>query len=631
MGRMGSRDYAANETEVPRGTLVDLFLGAIDQFGNHTALRAFVGNGPELSSISYRHAYDLVQSVVGGLRSLGLQRGARAAILSENRPEWALADYGCLCAGVCDVPVYDTLVPSQVAYILDDSGAELVFVSTREQVVKVLEAGRELGSDLHVVVFDELEDPPGGAQTWSDFVKAGRTRAQQVTDEGFRTAARQSAPDDLATLIYTSGTTGSPKGVMLTHDNLHSNVMAASLAFPIDDNDSTLSFLPLCHVLQRMVDYLFFARGCTITYARDIRTVADDLKVVRPTVAVSVPRLYEKVYNRVMDASGFKAVLVRWAERVGRAWAEEKLAGKEPSSFLNLEHRLADRLVFRKIRDAVGGRMRFFVSGGAPLEPAINKFFYGAGVVILEGYGLTETSPVTNLNTLESFKVGTVGPPVAGTEIRIAEDGEILVRGRQVMKGYYRSEEATAEAIEDDGWFHTGDIGELDEDGFLRITDRKKDIIVTSGGKNVAPQPIENRLKTNPFVEQLVMVGDRRKFVALLVVPAFDPLEAWARSNGVRYSSREGLLRDPEVHEKMEEELLDRLDGIASYETPKKLALLGEEFTIENGMLTPSLKIKRSVVQERFDHVIDGFYSEENVDRAVFAASELLPRGEDGG
>ena len=270
-------------------------------------------------------------------------------------------------------------------------------------------------------------------------------------------------------------------------------------------------------------------------------------------------------------------------------------------------------------------------AGGRRSEPAINKFFYGAGVVILEGYGLTETSPVTNLNTLESFKVGTVGPPVAGTEIRIAEDGEILVRGRQVMKGYYRSEEATAEAIEDDGWFHTGDIGELDEDGFLRITDRKKDIIVTSGGKNVAPQPIENRLKTNPFVEQLVMVGDRRKFVALLVVPAFDPLEAWARSNGVRYSSREGLLRDPEVHEKMEEELLDRLDGIASYETPKKLALLGEEFTIENGMLTPSLKIKRSVVQERFDHVIDGFYSEENVDRAVFAASELLPRGEDGG
>jgi long-chain acyl-CoA synthetase len=335
---------------------------------------------------------------------------------------------------------------------------------------------------------------------------------------------------------------------------------------------------------------------------------------------VSVPRLYEKTYNKVMEVVGPKARIVQWAREVGAAWTEETLAGRKPTLLTRLAHRIADRLVFSKIREGVGGRLRFFVSGGAPLEPAINRFFYGAGITILEGYGLTETSPVTNVNPPDGVRIGTVGPPVPGTEIRIAEDGEILIRGPQVMKGYYGMPEATREVVDEEGWFRTGDLGELDDEGYLRITDRKKDIIVTAGGKNVAPQPIENRLKTNGFVEQLVMVGDRRKFVALLVVPAFGPLESWAREEGITAGGREELLRDPRTQKKMADEVLGGLPELASYETPKKIALLFEEFTVEDGTLTPSQKVKRREVQRRYDDLIDRFYLEENLDRDVLLA-----------
>jgi len=617
---MGSRDHVANKADIPRGTLVELFLSAVDRFGRHAAFRHFPGPGAELHTTSYEDAYDRVKALVAGLRELGLQRGDRAAILAENRTEWALADYACLCAGVSDVPIYSTLVASQVAYILEDSGSRLVFVSTREQMDKVHEAARKAGLDLTVVVFDPVDGAPSDVVSWTDLLERGRSQAAEVDDAAFRTAAREARPEDVATILYTSGTTGPPKGVMLTHDNLHSNVLASGRVLPMSEEDSTLSFLPLSHVLQRMVDYLLFSRGCTIAYAHDIRTVAEDLRIVRPTIVVSVPRVYEKVYNGVMDVGGFKGRLVQWAREVGTAWTEETLAGRRPTLVLRLVHALADRLVYRKIRDAVGGRLRYFVSGGAPLEPAINKFFYGVGLKILEGYGLTETSPVTNVNTLEHFRIGTVGPPVPGTEIRIAEDGEILVRGPQVMKGYYNLPEETEKVIDPEGWFHTGDIGEIDADGYLRITDRKKDLIVTAGGKNVAPQPIENRLKTNAFVEQVVMVGDRRNFVALLVVPAFEPLEAWARGAGVSFADRAGLLRDPRVQEKMEREVLAGVDDLASYERPKKIALLEDEFTIENGTLTPTQKVKRRVVQDRFAGTIDDLYDDRYRDRTVFVA-----------
>ena len=618
-----SREYASNPADLPRGTLVDLFLEAVERFGDAPALRYFVGDSDRLADLSYREVLEMVCAAAGGLAEMGLERGDRVALLSENRPAWAITDYGCICAGVVDVPIYDTLTASQVAYILENSEAKVVFASSREQMEKALEAGEMCPQDVRVVVFDDVGGLPDGVLHWErDFLASGRDRYQGLSDDDFAEMARKARPEEVTTLIYTSGTTGDPKGVMLTHDNLHSNIVASGTVLEVEPTDVTLSFLPLSHVLQRMVDYLLFTSGCTIAYAHDIDRVADDLKVVQPTIVVSVPRLYEKVYNKVMEAGGVKARLVQWAREVGAAWAEETLAGRRPTLALRTVHALADRLVFGKIRKGVGGKLRFFVSGGAPLEPAINRFFYGAGIVILEGYGLTETSPVTNVNPPDGVRIGTVGPPIPGTEIRIAEDGEILVRGPQVMKGYYKMPDATREVIDDDGWFRTGDVGELDDDGYLRITDRKKDIIVTAGGKNVAPQPLENQLKTNNFVEQLVMVGDKRKFVALLVVPAFGALETWAREEGIEVGDREALVRDEQVQRKMADEVLGGLGDLASYETPKKIALLTKEFTVEEGTLTPTQKVKRREVQARYHELIDRFYEPENVERDV-----LVPEG----
>jgi long-chain acyl-CoA synthetase len=615
-------DSYANRADLPSGTLVELFLDAVERFGDSPAFRRFEGDTDHLVDLSYRDTLDSVRAVVGGLAAAGVARGEKAAILSGNCPEWAFADYGCLCAGVVVVPIYDTLVDDQVAYIFKNAGVKLAFVENHEQLEKARAAADLAETSLRYVVFDPSGDLPDDTLSWGDFVEEGRRRMESVSDGDFRAEAMKAEAEGLATLIYTSGTTGPPKGVMLSHRNLFSNVEAAARAFQIRDSDRTLSFLPLSHVLQRMVDYLLFRSGCTIAYAHDIRTVADDLKIVKPTLVVSVPRLYEKVYNKVMEVTGPRRSLVQWAREVGAAWAEETLADRRPSLVLRWVYALADRLVFRKIRAGVGGELRFFISGGAPLEPALTRFFYSVGLTILEGYGLTETSPVTNVNTFEDFRIGTVGKPVAGTEIRIAEDGEILVRGPQVMMGYYQDETATREAIDDGGWFHTGDVGVLDRDGFLRITDRKKDIIVTAGGKNIAPQPIENRLKTNPFVDQLVMVGDRRKFPALLVLPDFAQLEGWARDNGVEVNGRRELLADERVQAHLAKEVLGGLDDFASFEMPKKIGLLLDEFTIEDGTLTPTQKVKRRVVQERYAGLIDRFYRPENVDRTVFVQGD---------
>jgi long-chain acyl-CoA synthetase len=613
---MGRSTYASNPAELPEGTLVDLFFEVVDRLGDGAAF-SYHAEGA-WHEITYRAAADRVRRVAGALAALGLERGDRAAILAENRPEWALADYGCLCAGVVDVPIYATLTAGQVAYILNDAGARLVFASDAEQLAKLQEERENLPELEWVVVFDPPAELPEGAMSWDDFL----TRGEGGSEEAFRAEAESTAPGDTATILYTSGTTGDPKGVMLSHNNLHSNVRAAQTCLPIDASDTTLSFLPLSHVFQRMVDYLLFNRGCTIAYARAIETVPEDLRMVRPTVVVSVPRLYEKVYAKVMDAGGVKGALVHWAAEVGKEWAEARLAGRKPGALTAAKYRLAHALVFKKIYQGVGGRLRYFVSGGAPLSPEINKFFFSAGIVILEGYGLTETSPVTNVNRPqnfpENFRIGTVGKPVPATEIRIAEDGEILVRGPQVMKGYYNRPEATREVIDDEGWFHTGDIGELDDEGFLRITDRKKDIIVTAGGKNVAPQPIENRLKKNRFFDQPVLVGDQERFITLMVVPDFDAVEAWAREKGIQAADRRELLSADGVQSHLAAEMKRELADLSSFETPKKLVLLDEPFTIEDGTLTPTQKVKRRVVQERYAEVLKAVYDEANVEKTVF-------------
>ncbi len=601
--------HAKNDIQVPRSTLVDLFFDAVERHRGLVALQGMLTE-TTLSDILYEDVLVVVKQVVAALEGRGILRGERVAIMSENRPEWALADYGCLCAGVLDVPIYATLTPAQVAYLLRDSGARLVFVSTGEQMEKALEAIAESGVGIEVVVFDPPPTLPKGVVSWQAFLDSGKARADAWSDDDFRQAASRAQPDDVATLLYTSGTTGDPKGVMLTHNNVASNVRASAIAFDISAEDNTVSFLPLSHILQRMVDYLFFWLGCTIAYPRSIKTLIDDLKVIRPTIVVSVPRIYEKIYNGVMNAHGLKKVLIGWAVRVADQAAELRLAGKEPRGLLGLQYAIADKLVFSKVKRAVGGRLRFFVSGGGPLAPALNRFFYSIGLTILEGYGLTETSPVTNVNTMDDFRIGTVGKPVPSTEIRIADDGEILVRGPQVMKGYYNNPDATAACIDAEGWFATGDIGELDAEAFLTITDRKKDLIVTAGGKNVAPQPIENLLKTHPLVEQAIMIGDRRRYCVMLVVPAFDPLETWARGAGIQWTSREELVADSRVVDHVQNEAMGMLGHLASFETPKKFALLPEELTEENGFLTPSLKVKRRVVDERFADLIDSLYAE---------------------
>lgn len=603
---------------VATGTLTRLFIDRIDHASGRPAFQYFEREGV-LADVSYAEALSTVQAVAGALRALGLERGHRAAILSENRPEWALTDYGCLCAGIEDVPVYSTLLDHQVAYLVRDSGARVLFASSAEQVAKVEAVRSELDSLVACVAFDAISDLPAGWTAWDAFLESGRADPEW-TEEAFRAEALKASPEDIATLIYTSGTTGDPKGVMLSHGNLYSNVEACKDALPLADDETTLSFLPLSHVFQRMVDYLLFRGGCTIAYARSIQTVVEDIKVVRPTVVVSVPRLYEKIYSAATAASGLKGKLVAWARGVGMEAADVRLGGGEPGTWLALQYRIADRLVFSKLRAAVGGRLKYFVSGGAPLSAPINKFFYASGLTILEGYGLTETSPVTNVNTHTHFRIGTVGRPVPGTEVRIAEDGEILVRGPQVMQGYYNKPDATAAVIEAEGWFHTGDIGELDDDGYLTITDRKKDLLKTSGGKYIAPQPIENRLRTNRFVEQVVVIGDRRKFPAILIVPTFSTLESWAREQGVAFGSREELLNAAPVQALFEAECARDFADLASYERPKKIGLIAEEFSIENGILTPKQSIKRRKVEEIHADVIERFYAPENVDRTVFVS-----------
>ena len=616
---MATREYVANEADLPRGTLVDLFLDAVDRHGSDAAFRYQVDD--EWVDVSYDEAADGAATVAAALRALGLERGDRAALLSPNRVEWALSDYGALLAGVQIVPVYDTLAAAEVEYLLTNSEARLVFVSDADQLEKILEIRGDCPDLERTVVFDPVADVPTGVLPWESFLDVGRSNLEGSSTGDLRSrAAGEASPDDVATMLYTSGTTGRPKGVMLTHDNIFSNVKACERVLPLDREDITLSILPLSHILQRMVDYLFCAQGCTIAYPRSMDTVPEDMRAVAPTVMVAVPRVYEKVYNRVMEAEGLRAKLVQWAREVGAAWAEEKLAGREPSAVLRLVYRLADAVVFRKIRDGVGGRIEYFVSGGGPLSPDINRFFYSVGLTILEGYGLTETSPVTNVNTLEDFRIGTVGKPVPGTEIRIGDENEILVRGRQVMKGYFKMPDATREAIDDDGWFHTGDVGEIDGDGFLRVTDRLKDLIITSGGKNIAPQPIENMLKRNRYVEQAVMVGDGRKFASVLVVPSFGTLESWATEQGVDFGSHQELLESREVQELLREEIYDELRDVARYAKPKKVGLVPDEFTVKGGALTPSQKVKRRVVEDRYREMIDEFYTEEAVEQTMFVA-----------
>ncbi len=593
------------------GTLTQLFFDTIGKLSSPAALR-FKKDGT-WRDISHAALLERVRRTSLALQELGLARGDRVGLLSENRPEWAIADYACLTAGLADVPIYPTLPAEQMVHILNDSGAVALFVSTAEQAAKIARIRPDVPA-LHTVISFTTPAPPGCDVTLDEFMARGAKLDFAERAATWKTSALATQPDDLATLIYTSGTTGLPKGVMLSHDNLFSNAMAALPVLGPQDGDVALSFLPLSHIFERTCGhYMLFAGGCTIAYAESIDAVAANLGEVRPTILSSVPRIYEKLYARIMEGgnsgSGLKKAIFHWSLAVADEWADAYLAKRAPGGLLAFKYSLAQKLVFSKIKARLGGRLRVACSGGAPLASTINKFFVATGLTLVEGYGLTETSPVISVNRRDNIRVGTVGQLVAGVEVAIAADGEILTRGPGVMKGYYHNPQATAEAIDADGWFHTGDIGAM-EDGFLRITDRKKDIIVTAGGKNIAPQPIENRVVTNAFVSQAVMIGDKRKFPVMLVVPSWDALLKWAAHKGITTTDQAALLTDPQVIEKLDREVRGEMTGLAKFEAPKKLALLQHEFTIDGGELTPSLKVKRRVINEKYKGVIDRLYDD---------------------
>jgi long-chain acyl-CoA synthetase len=606
---------------VTTGTLTQLFFTSVDRYADSrpAALRAKVGG--TWQAITHRELADRVVAVSLGLRELGIAPGDRVSILSETRPEWAIADYACLCARAADVPIYPTLTARQTEYILKDSGAVGVFCSTAEQVAKVLEIRGNLPALKHVIAF-EAAAKRDGVMTFAELEARGRAVAPQ--HPRMREEALAVPPEAIATLIYTSGTTGDPKGVILTHHNIWSNVQGAIHTMPLLPHDECLAMLPLSHVYERMVDYTLMAAGVIINYAESFDKVAQNLGEVRPTIVLSVPRLYEKVYARVLEnalsGSALKRRIFFWAKRAGDDWATLKLDGRPIPTGVAIRHAIADRLVFSKLRARTGGRIRFFISGSAPLSPEIAKFFYSAGLPVLEGYGLTETSPVLTLNPFDRPRIGSVGVTFPDVRLKIASDGEILAQGPNVMQGYYNKPEATAEAIDAEGWFHTGDIGELDADGYLKITDRKKDLIKTAGGKYIAPQPIENQVKLNKFVANAVLLGDRRKFSIILVVPNFEALEPWAKEQGLAFDSRRALIALPAAQRKMETEIDSMLGDLARYERPKKVVLLEQDFTIESGELTPTLKVKRRVVEKNYAPIID----------AAYAAGDALTAGVEG-
>jgi long-chain acyl-CoA synthetase len=545
-----------------------------------------------------------------GLKTLGLNAGDKLIILSENRPEWTMTDMATLCLRGITVPIYTNLSPEQVKYIVNDSDAKVVVCSNEELWAKIESIKRELPLVSHFITF--LQDAPEGVKTFNDIIEMGKQAAQK-DPELFDQLAKTARATDVASIIYTSGTTGEPKGVMLTHSNFISNVTSVSSILPISHVDICLSFLPLSHSYERTVTFAMLYHGCTIGYVESMETVAENMLEVRPTIMPAVPRLFEKIYAKVMDnvlsSSNLKRKIFFWALETGKKYSFRNLENKPISGILRFKRNLAHKLVFSKIIEKTGGRIRFFVTGAAPLSKDIAEFFYAMGIVILEAYGLTETSPAATFNTFEDLKFGTVGKPIPGVDVKIAEDGEILIRGPNVMKGYYKKDEETKEAIRDE-WFCSGDIGYLDEEGFLVITDRKKDIIVTAGGKNVAPQQIENLLKTNPYITTAVVIGDRRRFISALLVPDFEKLEEYARLHEISHADRSDLVQNEKIVNFMLSEVDKNLQDLAAYEKVKKIALLDRDFEISKGEITPTLKVKRNIIEEKYKDLIESLYAE---------------------
>ena len=604
-------------------TLADLPFHVAGRFPKPAIVGRCTQEGIDTSSS--REFFEQIRDFSLGLSGMGVGPGDRVALVCETRPEWMVADLGALTAGAVTVPVYPTLPAERVRYILADAQASVAVVSDTAQAAKIQETRSQLPALRAVIIIDPPpSDAPAAelsraAQAEVSFEEVARRGHQRLMREDglarmFKETAAAIPDDQLATIIYTSGTTGDPKGVMLTHGAIVANVVDAGQLIRVAQTDEALSFLPLCHALERMVVYLYLYRGATITFAESLDTLARDMVRIKPTIMTGVPRVFEKLRARILEAGAhapfMRRLIFRWALGVGLQRVQAEMGGHRPALLVRLQEALADRLVLSKIRERTGGRLRFVVCGGAPLSESVGEFLFAIGIPALEGYGLTETAPVLTVNPETEPRLGTVGKALPRVELRIAEDGEVLARGPNLMLGYYGNSDATAEAIQD-GWFHTGDIGRLDDDGYLHITDRKKELLVTAGGKNVAPQPIEQRLKQHPLVGEAVLLGDRRRFIAALVVP--NVAEVAARVAIAPDADPAGLVERPDVRALFEGVVDEVNSELPPYEKIRKFALLPREFSVAAGELTPTLKVKRRVVAEMWREVIEGLYAEPSL------------------
>ena len=592
-------------------TLVDVFNRVARKHKRPDTLN-YKSNGHWVS-ISSDEMLQRVKHIAAGLHAIGADRGDRVALLSESRVEWTLTDAGCIFAGMIDVPIYPTLTPPQVRYILNDSGACILVLANRAKYDEIKEALGECPEVKHVIFFDPQGVTGAEGLTLAQLEEQGRELEQREPGYVDRLAA-EAKPDDLATIIYTSGTTGEPKGVMLTHSNLVTNLIDSSGHLSFGEHDTALSVLPLSHVFERQAMYMYLHQGMAVYFAESLQTVGPNLREVHPTVLVGVPRIFEKIYQRIRERAAetgwIASALLAWSVSVAKDYAKLVIAHQPLPAFLRFKHGIASKLVFSKWQRAFGGRMRLLVSGGAALPEELSYIYIGAGIPIVQGYGLTETSPVITTSRMEDNRVGTVGKAIPNVEIRIAEDGEIEVRGPNIMRGYYNKPEETRAVFTTDGWFKTGDIGTLDQDGFLRITDRKKELFKTSGGKYISPQPIEQAIKASRFVNQVVLIGAERKFPAALVVPVWEQLESYCKLKGIEFKSHGELCHHPRIIDLIQRQIDALTPNLAKYERIKKVALLENEFTIEGGELTPTLKVKRRVIDQKYHDVIEKLYEE---------------------
>ena len=593
-------------------TLSDLFLHAVSKKNRNDALSFKVGE--EWQQISSDKMLERIRAIALGLYSLGLRQGDRVAILSSNSPDWTLSDAACQFAGLPDVPIYTTLSPASVEYILNDSGAKALFIEDQGAFDRVADILPNSAALETVIFFAEPEIISNGQISLRDLEAAGRQLGEE-DHELFERLHGEVKAEDVATLIYTSGTTGEPKGVMLTHTNVISNVIDAGEKYGFTSADSCLSVLPLSHIFERSAMYLYIYNGIAVNYAESVEKAADNLAEVKPTILVGVPRIFEKVYAKAklkaVETGGAKEKIFDWAIEVAKDYALMREQRKQIPLMLGMKYGLANLLVFSKLRNVFGGDLRFCITGGAALSDDIYLIFTGAGIPIMQGYGLTETSPVISSNNPFDIRLGTVGKPIRNVKIRIAADGEIETSGPGVMLGYFNKEEATRDVFTQDGWFKTGDIGEIDDDGFLKITDRKKELFKTSGGKYIAPSPIEQMIKASRFVSQVVLVGNERKFASALIVPNFDMLRSYAKHKGMKFSTPTEFCSDPKIIDLFERQVADLTKGLSRFETVKKIALLENELSVEGGELTPTLKVKRRVVDEKYRDVIDSLYNAE--------------------